>query len=79
MVKLRLRLKELREARSRTQGQVALRLGVHRSYVAKMEAGVRMPTVPVLWRLARYLGCSLDDLIVEMPEAGEERPPFCKE
>lgn len=78
MGKLTLRLRERREARSLTQGQVALRLGIHRSYVAKMEAGVRMPTLPVLWRLARYLGCSLDDLIVETPEAGEVRPPFCE-
>jgi transcriptional regulator with XRE-family HTH domain len=57
------RLRELRKQRNLSQGQLALRVGVDRSYITKIEQGHRIPAVEVLKRLAGYLGCPLEDLI----------------
>ena len=51
-VKLKTRLKDLRTERKLSQGQVAMRVGVHRSYIAKIEHGQRMPGRDLLFRLA---------------------------
>jgi len=63
MDKLKIRLRELRAERKLTQGQIAQRLGVHRSYIARIEQGDRVPALEIAYRLARVLGCRMDDLI----------------
>ena len=63
------RLRELRRQRKLSLGQLALRVGVHRSYIHKIEQGLQMPTVRVLVRLARYLECSMEELIEIQTEA----------
>ena len=65
MMKLspKVRLRELRERRKLTQGQLAMRIGVHRSYITKIEQGHRMPGRDLLFRLVRDFGCRVEDLI----------------
>ena len=58
-------LRELRKRRGLTQQQLATRADVHRVYVAKLEAGERLPSLDVATRLARALGLSLVLLPVE--------------
>ena len=57
------RLRELRQQRKLSQGQLAMRVGVHRSYIYKIEQGRRIPAVAVLERLATYFECPMHDLI----------------
>lgn len=63
MARTNTRLKELRQQRKLSLGQLAMRVGVHRSYIHKIEQGHQMPTVKVLARLARYLECPMEELI----------------
>jgi len=63
MKRTKSRLRELRMLRNLSQGQLAMRVGVDRSYITKIEQGHRTPAVGVLLRLAAYLGCAIDDLI----------------
>jgi transcriptional regulator with XRE-family HTH domain len=63
MARTNTRIKELRQQRKLSLGQLAMRVGVHRSYIHKIEQGLQMPTVKVLARLARYLECPMEELI----------------
>ena len=63
MARTNSRIKELRQQRKLSLGQLAMRVGVHRSYIHKIEQGLQMPTVKVLARLARYLECPMEELI----------------
>ena len=56
----------IREVRSRgglTQEQLAYRTSLDQTYVSGIERGRRNPTVLVVWRLAKGLETSLDDLL----------------
>ncbi len=69
------RLRELREERKLSQGQLAMRVGVDRSYITKIERGHRIPAVEVLARLATYLGCPMHDLVGnKFGQGGKEEP-----
>ena len=69
------RLRELREQRKLSQGQLAMRVGVDRSYITKIEQGHRIPAVAVLERMATYFGCPMHDLIgIKIGERGKEEP-----
>lgn len=63
MVDFCLRLKELRQERSLTQGQVAERIGVTASVVSAYENGIRQPSYEVLLKLVRLYGVSSDYLL----------------
>lgn len=63
MVELGLRLKELRQERNWTQGQVAERVGVTPSVISAYETGIRMPSYEVLLKLVRLFGVSSDYLL----------------
>ena len=65
------RFREFREARKLTQGQLAQRLGVHRSYITKIEKGVRLPGRALLFQLARKLEVSVEELLPD--EVGEAK------
>jgi DNA-binding XRE family transcriptional regulator len=60
---LSFRLRTAREKQGLSQAEVARRLGVSRSSIAKYEAGAHMPGVRVLVRLASGLGVSVDHLV----------------
>ncbi|HET6160181.1 MAG TPA: DinB family protein [Dongiaceae bacterium] len=52
-----------REHRGLNQGQLAAIVGISRAYLAQIEGGERTGTVEVTARIARALGCSIEDLI----------------
>src|SRR5262245_46593542 len=57
-----------REQRGLNQGQLAALVGISRAYLAQIEGGERTGTLEVTARIARALGCLVDDLIAQDPE-----------
>ena len=58
--------KKLREARLKkklSQGDVAKRMNVHRSYISSIERGVRNPSLKVIQRIAKALEVPMEKLI----------------
>lgn len=55
-------IKELRTKLNMTQIEMAECLGVRQSTVAMWESGKNMPRADMLLKIARLLGCSIDDL-----------------
>ncbi len=45
------------------QESLALMAGIERSHTGKIERGVHMPSLAIVFRLAQALGCSAADLI----------------
>lgn len=54
-----------REKAGYTQTEVARKIGVDRSAVAKWETGASKPRVERLFKLARLYGCTADDLVTK--------------
>lgn len=63
--RMRLCLRELREKKGISQTELSEKSGVPQSHISEMEAGRTVPTVFVAKRLARALGVSVEELIVE--------------
>jgi len=57
------RLRALREAAGRSQGQLAHKAGISRVYLNQLEAGTRDPSLSILTRLARALEVSVAALV----------------
>jgi len=57
------RLRTLREAAGKSQGELADKAGLSRVFVNQLEAGNRDPSLSTLTRLARALGVKLEALI----------------
>jgi transcriptional regulator with XRE-family HTH domain len=57
------RLRRARKAHRWTQAELAKRLRVHEMTVSRWERGVELPSLPVLDRIARVLGLSIEELI----------------
>jgi transcriptional regulator with XRE-family HTH domain len=73
IMRITIRLRNLREFKKQSQGQLAMRIGLHRSYIAKIEQGHRVPTIDVLYRLAHYFGCRMEDLISLESDRGKNK------
>ena len=58
-------IKSLREKKGLTQEQLAQKLKLDRSTIAKWETGEAMPRADKLPVLAEILGCSISDLFKE--------------
>lgn len=56
--------KSRREALGLDQKQMAERLCVGQSIISRIEAGLKMPSVPLVKLAAEVFGCTTDDLIV---------------
>lgn len=65
-----MRIRELREAANLQQKQVAAHMGVLQTAVSNWETEVALPKARELPRLARVLGCSIDDLFVPLENTG---------
>lgn len=65
-----MRIRELREAANLQQKQVAAHMGVLQTAVSNWETEVALPKARELPRLAKVLGCSIDDLFVSLEEVG---------
>lgn len=60
-----MKIKSLREEKGLTQEQLAQKLNLDRSTIAKWETGEAMPRADKLPVLAEVLGCSISDLFKE--------------
>lgn len=56
-------LRRLRQAQGFSQEDLARKALVDRTYISGCERGLRNPTITMLVKLARALGCELIDLI----------------
>lgn len=57
------RIRELRKAKKLSQQELADKLGVDRSTIAKWETGTNSPRTNKLHQLAKVLDCSLEELL----------------
>lgn len=58
------RLRELREARGWSQGQLAERLEVSRQTVNALETGKYDPSLPLAFRIARLFARRIEDIFL---------------
>jgi len=56
-------VREIRLQKKLSQGDVAKRLNLHRSYVSGIERGIRNPSLKVIERFAKALGVQAKNLI----------------
>jgi transcriptional regulator with XRE-family HTH domain len=59
---LRKRITETRESQGMNQAELAEKAGVTPAAISQIEKGTRVPTIPVLHRIANVMGVSLDYL-----------------
>lgn len=52
------KLREVRQKKNKSQGDIANILGVHRSYISGLERGKRNPSLLTIQKMARALGVS---------------------
>jgi len=64
------RLREMREQRKLSQGDIEKRTGLLRCYISRVENGHTVPAIETLEKLARALECPLYQLFYD----GEEPP-----
>jgi len=58
------RLRELRLARGLSQGKLAFKSGIHRTYLGSIERGERNPSLKNIAAIAEALGVSLSQLFL---------------
>ena len=56
------RLKQLREAKAWSQGELARRLGVSRQTINAIETGKYDPSLPLAFSIARLFGRSIEEI-----------------
>lgn len=56
------RLKEVRKNKGMTQQELAEKADLHLTYVGHLELGKYHPTVFVMWKIAKALGVSMNEL-----------------
>ena len=64
------RLREMREEKKLSQGEIEKRTGLLRCYISRVENGHTVPAIETLEKMARALECPLYQLFYE----GEEPP-----
>lgn len=62
---MKLRIREIRDARGLTQLRVAVDAGITPTALARIEAGKAMPKLDTAKKLADVLGVKVDDLIAD--------------
>ncbi len=61
-------IRERRLSRGVAQEELALLSGIDRSFIGKLERGENQPSLALILRLARALGCSCADLLTGLEE-----------
>ena len=56
-------LRQVREKRKMTQGELAAKVGVHLVTISRIETGARNPSMPLLQKLAKALKVKLTDFL----------------
>jgi|ERR1700683_2525606 transcriptional regulator with XRE-family HTH domain len=74
------RLKELRELKKMSQGEIEKRTGLLRCYISRVENGHTVPSVDTLEKMARALEIPLyrlftDDVHVKKPDIPKQKTP----
>jgi putative transcriptional regulator len=69
---LKNRLKEAREAKAWSQGELARRLGVSRQTINAVETDKYDPSLPLALRMAKLFGVAVPELFVDHWEPEEE-------
>ena len=59
------RLKQVREARGWSQGELARRLGVSRQTINAVETDKYDPSLPLALRMAKLFGMAVPDLFID--------------
>ena len=62
LAKLGLNLKKHRLEKGLTQENLAEKVGIHPTYVGKLESGKNNPSTKMLYKITRALGIKLSDL-----------------
>jgi molybdopterin molybdotransferase/putative molybdopterin biosynthesis protein len=70
MFRVRTHLRRLRQQRELTQGELSSRAGISRQAVGALESGGSTPSTAVALRLARTLGCRVEDIFSLDDETG---------
>lgn len=63
---MRIRVREIREARSLTQDELAEAIGISQSTLSKMERGILEVTVRQAWHLTQVMECDVRDLFPDL-------------
>ena len=69
---MRNRLKEVREARGWSQGELARRLGVSRQTINAVETDKYDPSLPLALRMAKLFGLAVPELFIDNWEPEED-------
>ena len=56
-------VRKIRLKQGLSQGDVARRLNLHRSYISSIERGVRNPSLKVIQKIAKALGVEIEELL----------------
>jgi len=57
------KVREIRLKQGLSQGDIARRLNLHRSYISGIERGVRNPSLKVIQKVAKALGAKVSDIL----------------
>ena len=71
--RLGLQIQRLRTAKGWSQEELAYRADIHRTYISGLERGLRNPTVTVVERLVKALGCTWSDLLDRTSKRSADR------
>lgn len=63
VIKFGKKLKEVRQKKNLSQGDVAKILGVHRTYISGLERGARNPSLLTVQKIAGALGVDIKKLL----------------
>ena len=66
-------MKDIRLKRGMTQEELANRIGISQSQIARYENGDSEPTLDTLRKLSEELNCTLDELIGKEDRNGDDR------
>jgi len=59
-------IRQLRDQKNWSQEELAVRTGLHRTYISSLERGLRNPTIIVLEKIARAYNVPLTKLVEGM-------------
>ena len=59
-------IKRIREDKAMSQDSLAKEVGVTQSYIAKIENGLKIPSMAAGKTIAKVLGCTMDELVKEI-------------
>ena len=73
MIKNKLKALRERHGRGISKAHLARGVGVSRSYITKLEQGKQLPSARMLFKLADYFGCQVEDLFDQPPQETRSR------